>query len=39
MKMFFQGWIILFKDVKKEIDNLWKKYCPKFCKCNAKKEK
>ena len=39
MKMFFQGWILLFQDAKKSLGNLWKKYCPKLCKCNGKKEK
>ena len=39
MKMFIQEWIQLFKDVKEELGNLWKKHCPKFCKCDAKKEK
>jgi len=39
MKMFFQGWIQLFKDVKKEIGNLWRKHCP-MCICShGKKEK
>ena len=38
MKFLIQEWILLFKDVKKELGNLWKKHCPKFCKCNDKEK-
>ena len=39
MKMFFQGWMLLFKDAKKSLGNLWRKYCP-MCICkHGKKEK
>ena len=38
MKMFFQEWILLFKDVKKELGNLWRKHCP-MCICKHGKEK
>ena len=38
MKMFIQEWILLFKDVKKELSNLWRKYCP-MCICKHGKEK
>ena len=39
MKMFIQEWKLFFEELGKPLGNLWKKYCPKFCKCNAKKEK
>jgi len=39
MKMFFQEWIHFFKELKSSLGNLWKKYCPKFCSCDGKKEK
>ena len=38
MKMFFQGWIILFQDVAKSLGNLWRKHCP-ICICKHAKEK
>ena len=39
MKMFIQEWKLFFEELGKSLGNLWKKHCPKFCKCNAKKEK
>ena len=44
MKMFILEWKMLewkmfFKELGDTLGNLWKKYCPKLCKCNAKKEK
>ena len=39
MKMFIQEWKLFFTELSKSLGNLWKKHCPKFCKCNAKKEK
>ena len=38
MKMFIQEWKLFFKELSNSLGNLWKKHCPKFCKCNAKKE-
>ena len=39
MKMFILEWKLFFKELGLSLGNLWKKYCPKLCKCNAKKEK
>ena len=39
MKMFIQEWKFFFKELGETLGNLWKKHCPKLCKCNAKKEK
>ena len=39
MKMFIEEWKLFFKELGNTLGNLWKKYCPKLCKCNAKKEK
>ena len=39
MKMFIQEWKLFFKELGKSLSNLWKRYCPKLCKCNVKKEK
>ena len=39
MKMFIQEWKFFFKELGETLGNLWKKYCPKLCKCNDKKEK
>ena len=39
MKMFIQEWKLFFEELGETLGNLWKKHCPKFCKCNAKKEK
>ena len=38
MKFLIQEWILLFKDVKKELGKLWRKYCP-MCICKHDKEK
>ena len=38
MKMFFQEWILLFKDVGRSLGNLWRKHCP-MCICKHGKEK
>ena len=39
MKMFILEWKMFFKELGETLGNLWKKHCPKFCKCNGKKEK
>ena len=39
MKMFIQEWKLFFTELSETLGNLWKKHCPKLCKCNAKKEK
>ena len=39
MKMFILEWKMFFKELGNSLGNLWKRYCPKLCKCNAKKEK
>ena len=39
MKMFILEWKMFFKELSETLGNLWRKHCPKFCKCNAKKEK
>ena len=39
IKMFIQEWKFFFKELGETLSNLWKKHCPKLCKCNDKKEK
>ena len=39
MKIFIEEWKLFFKELGETLGNLWRKLCPKFCKCNAKKEK
>ena len=39
MKMFIQEWKLFFEELGETLGNLWKKHCPKLCKCNDKKEK
>ena len=39
MKMFILEWKMFFKELGNSLGNLWRKHCPKLCKCNGKKEK
>ena len=39
IKLFIEQWIDLFKEVKQELGNFWRKHCP-MCICkNHKKNK